>query len=98
MEPPRLVGQPMYTDDHCGRYVGLLERPAPLRNSLTVAGEDDSFGWVRWNVYRDLPSTVVLERLSDKLSRDCTGGHRGRSVGLTQLAVHVIGCLVLHGV
>ena len=60
MEPQRIIGQPMYTGDHCGRYVGLLEQPAPLRDSLTVAGEDDCFGRVRWNVYRDLTSTVVL--------------------------------------
>jgi hypothetical protein len=77
MEPQRLIGQPMYTDDHCGRYVGLLEQPAPLRDSLTVAGEDDCFGRVRRNVYRDLPSIVVLEPLSDKLSRDCAGGLGG---------------------
>ena len=69
MEPQRLIGQSMYAHDHCGRYVGLLEQPAPLRDSLTVAGEDDCLGRVRWNVYRDLPSTVVSERLSDKLSR-----------------------------
>ena len=59
MEPQRVVGQPMYTDDHCGRYVGLIEQPAPLRDSLTVTGEDDCFGRVRWNVHRDRPSTVV---------------------------------------
>ena len=52
----------MYTDDHCGRCVGLLEQPAPLRDSLTVTSEDDCFGRVRWNVHRDLPATVVLER------------------------------------
>ena len=68
MEPQRLIGQPMYTDDHCGRYVGRLEQPAPLRDSLTVTGEDDCFGRIRRNVHRDLPSTVVLEHLSDELS------------------------------
>src|ERR1700733_2740772 len=68
MEPQRLIGQPMYTDDHCGRHVGLLEQPAPLRDFLTVTGEDDCFGRVRWNVHRDPPSTVVLEYLGDKLS------------------------------
>jgi hypothetical protein len=50
----------MYTDDHGGRGVGLLEQLAPLRDSLTVTGEDDCFGRVWWNVHRDLPSTVVL--------------------------------------
>src|ERR1700722_20021025 len=79
----------MYTDDHCGRYVGLLERPAPLRYSLAVACEDDCFGRVRWNVHRDLPSPVVLERLSDKLSRDCAGGLGGCSVGSSWRAVDV---------
>lgn len=29
MEPQRLVGQPVYTDDHRGRHVGRLERSAP---------------------------------------------------------------------
>src|SRR5213078_4797813 len=97
MEPQRLIGQPMYTDDHCGRYVGLLDQPAPLRDSLTVTGEDDCFGRVRWNLHRDLPSTVVLEHLGDQLSRDCTGGLGRRSVGLTWLAVDVIACWLLHG-
>jgi len=80
MEPQRLIGSSMYTDDHGGRDGGLLQQPAPLRDSLTVAGEDDCFGRVRWNVHRDLPSTVVLERFRDKLSRDCAGGFGGRSV------------------
>src|ERR1700722_13388305 len=97
MEPQRLIGQPMYTDDHCGRYVGILEQPAPLRDSLTVAGEDDCFGWARRNAYRELPSTVVLERLSDKLSRDCAGGLGSRSVGLIRLVVGVLACFLLHG-
>src|SRR5580700_9538982 len=97
MEPQRLIGQPMYTDDHCGRCVGLLEQPSPLRDSLTVTGEDECFGRVRWNVHRDLPSTVVLEHLGDKLSRDCADGLGGRSVGPTRLAVDVIARLVLHG-
>ena len=96
MEPQRLIGQSMYTDDHCGRYAGLLEQPAPLRDSLTVAGEDDCFGRLRWNVYRDLPSTVVLQRLSDKLSRNCAAGLGGHSGGLTWLAVYVIACFLLH--
>jgi hypothetical protein len=37
MEPQRLIGQPVYTDDHCGRYVGRLERPAARRAQLTDA-------------------------------------------------------------
>src|SRR5580693_4861471 len=96
MEPQRLIGQPMYADDHCGRCAGLLEQPAPLRDSLTVAGVDDCFGRVRWNVYRDLPSTVALERLSDKRSRDCTGGLGGFSVRLSWLAFDVIAYLLVH--
>src|ERR1039458_1416359 len=98
MEPQRLIGQPVYADDHCGRYVGLLEQPAPLRDSLAVAGEDDCFRRSRWNAHRDLSSTVVLERLGDKLSRDCAGGLGGPSVRLTWPAVDVIACLLLHGV
>src|SRR5580658_5944813 len=97
MEPQRLFGQPMYTDDHCGPCVCIFEQPAPLRYSLTVTGEHDCLGRVRWNVNRDLPSTVVLERLGDKLSRDCAGGLGGRPVGLAWLAVDVIACLFLHG-
>lgn len=82
MEPQFLIGLPMDTDDHSGRYVGFLELPAPLRDPLTVTGEDDRFGRIRWNIYRDLPSTVVLERLDDKPSRERFGGLGGRSVGL----------------
>ncbi len=96
MDPQRLIGQSMDTDDHCGRYVGLLQQPAPLRDSLTVAGEDDRFRRRRWNVYRDLPSTVVLERLRDKLSPNRVGGLRGRSGGPTWLVVDLIACLLLH--
>src|SRR5580692_7250856 len=87
----------MYTDDHCGRYVGLLEQPAPLRDSLTVTSEDDSFGRIRWNVHRDLPSTIVLKCLSHKLSRDRPHGFAGRSVGLTRRFMDVIVRLFLHG-
>src|SRR5690242_1190933 len=82
MEAQHLIGQSMYTNDHRGRYFGILEQPAPLRDSLTITGKDDCFGSVRWNVHRDLPSTVVLEHLGDKLSGDCTGG---------------LACLLLHG-
>src|SRR6202021_3512706 len=67
MEPQHLIGQPMYTDDHCGRYVGLLEQPAPLGDSLTVTGEDDCFGRVPRNVHCDLPPPILLEHLRDKL-------------------------------
>src|SRR5580658_10856215 len=72
----------MCTDDHRGRHVGLLEHPAPLRDSLTVTGENNRFGRILWNVHRDLPSTLVREHLGDKLSGDCTGG---------------LACLPLHG-
>src|SRR3954464_6646976 len=96
MEPHFLIGQSMYTDDHRRRYGSLLEQPPPPRDRLTVAGEDDCFGRVRWNVHRDLPSTVVLEHPGDKLSRDRARVPGGRSVGLTQVAVDVITCLLLH--
>src|SRR5580658_3183238 len=72
----------MCTDDHRGRHVGLIEYPAPLRDSLTVTGEDNRFGRIRWNVHRDLPSTLVREHLGDQLSGDGAGG---------------LACLLLHG-
>jgi len=59
MEPQHLIGQPMHTDD----YVGLFWQPAPLRDSLTVTGENDCFG-VWWNVPRDLPSTPSYSNIS----------------------------------
>ena len=64
----------VYTDDHRGRYVGRLEDSAPLRDQLTVTGEHDRLGRIRRDVHRDLPATVVLERLGDELSLD--GRHR----------------------
>src|SRR5436190_16248155 len=70
MEPQRLIGQPVCTDDHRGRYVGRLEDPAPLRYHLTVTGEHDRLGRIRRDVHRDLPTIVVLEPLRDELSRD----------------------------
>jgi hypothetical protein len=72
LPPPgqkHLIGQPVYTDDHRGRYVGRLKVPAPLRDQLTVTGEHDCLGRVYRDVHRDLSTTVVLERLGDELSR-----------------------------
>ena len=62
MEPQLLIGQPVYTDDHRGRYVGRLEEPAPLRDPLTVTGEHDCLGRTRRDVHRDLPTSVVVEQ------------------------------------
>ena len=73
MEPQRLIGQPVDTDDHRGRYVGRLEDSAPLRDQLAVTGEHDCLGRVRRDVHRDLPATVVLERLGDELSPQIVG-------------------------
>src|SRR5580700_11918673 len=97
MQPQHLIRQAMDTDDHCRSNAGLLDQPAPLRNSLAVPGIDDRFRRVRRNVYRDLPPTVVLERLRDKLSQDCAGGAGGRSFGLTGFAVILIVLLLRHG-
>src|SRR5215469_3537291 len=68
MEPQRLIGQAVNTDDHRGRYVGRLEDSAPLRDQLTVTGEHDCLGRICRDVHRDLPTTVVIERLGDDLS------------------------------
>ena len=76
--PQRLIGRPVYTDDHRGRDVGCLQEPAPLRDQLTVTGEHDCLGWIRRDVHCDLPTTVVLERLGDELSRYRVGMHRFR--------------------
>ena len=73
MEPQRLIGQPVCTDDHRGQYVGCLEDPSPLRYHLAVTGEHDRLGRIRREVHRDPPTTVVLEALGDELSCD---GHR----------------------
>jgi hypothetical protein len=69
MEPQRLIGQAVNTDDHRGRYAGRLEDSAPLRDQLTVTGEHDCLGRICRDVHRDLPTTVVIERLRDDLSR-----------------------------
>ena len=76
MEPRHLVRQAVDTDDQCGRYVGQLEVPAPVRDRLTVTGEHDCLGRSRRNVRRDLPATVVIERPSHELSRDWVGTRR----------------------
>jgi len=68
MEPKRLVGEPVCTDDHRGGYVRYLEDSAPLLDQLTIAGEHDCLGLVRRDVHRDLPTTVVVDRLSDELT------------------------------
>jgi hypothetical protein len=46
------------------------KRREGLRDPLTVTGEHDCLGRIRRDVHRDLPATVVLEPLGDKLSRD----------------------------
>jgi hypothetical protein len=70
MEAQRLIGQPVCTDDHRGRYGGRLEVSSPLRYELAVTGEHDCLGRIRRDVHRDLPTTVVLEPLGDEFSRD----------------------------
>src|ERR1051326_1676766 len=65
MEPQCLVGQAMRTDDHRGRYVSRLKDTAPLRNQLAITGEHNCLRLLRWDIYRDLPATVVLKHLGD---------------------------------
>ena len=77
MEPQRLIGQPVDTDDHRGRYVGRLEDPPHCEIRLTVTGEHDCLGRIRRDVHRDLPTTVVLECLGDELSRRSTTSSLG---------------------
>ncbi len=60
MKTQCLIGQPMDTDDHCGRYRGVIAQAAPLCDLLTVTGKDDRFGRPGWNIHGDLPSTIVL--------------------------------------
>ena len=80
VQPQRLVSQAVRTNDHRGRYVSGLEDFGPLRDELTVTGEYDCFGRCRWEVRRDLPATVEIERLGDELSRYRLGAslHRDR--------------------
>ena len=72
-----LVRQPVSTNDHRGRDVSCLEEPAPLRDPLTVTGEDDCLGRIWWDVHRNLPTTVVGERLAHKLSSEWSVIHYG---------------------
>jgi hypothetical protein len=44
MQPQRLIGQPMDTDDHRRGYVSRLNGFAPLRDQLTVPREHDGLG------------------------------------------------------
>src|ERR1700716_1228649 len=89
MEPQRLIDQPVCTDDYRGRDVGRLEEPAPRRDQLTVTGEHDCLGRTRGDVHRDVPTTVVLERLGDELSCNRVGSRRLRRC-------FGDGCLVIH--
>jgi len=70
MEPQRLIGQAVDTDDHRGRYAGRLEDSAPLRDHLTVTGEHDRLRRICRDVHHDLPTTVVIERLGDNRAAD----------------------------
>jgi hypothetical protein len=73
MEPQRLTGGPVYTDDHRGRYTGCLQEPVALQDQLTVTGEHDCFGRIRRDVHRDLRTTLVLEPLGHDRARDRVG-------------------------
>ena len=70
MESERLIGQPVDTDDHRRRDVKCFEKPTPARDQLTVTGEHHCLRRVRWDVHRDLPSAVVIERLGNEVSGD----------------------------
>jgi hypothetical protein len=48
------------TDDHRGRYGGCFKDFTPLRDELTVTGEDDGLGRVRRDVHRDLPGAGLF--------------------------------------
>jgi len=93
LEPQRLVRQPVHADDHRGRHAGRLEGPAPPRDPLAVAGEHDRPGRIRRDVHRDLPATVVVERLGDKLS-GCPG--RTRRFRPSSGTARAVGCAVIH--
>jgi hypothetical protein len=93
LEPQRLIRQPVHANDHRGRQAGRLEGPAPPRHSPAVAGEHDRPGRIRRDVHRDLPATVVAERLGDKLSGCRAGKRRFRPSSGTARAV---GCAVIH--
>jgi hypothetical protein len=51
---------------------------APLRDQLTIAGKPDCLRKTRRDVHRDLPTTVVIERLGNELSRYRVGTCRFR--------------------
>jgi hypothetical protein len=68
--PETLIVQAVRTNDHRGRHVSRLEDLAPGRDQLAVAGEDDGLGRRRRHIDRDLPSTVVVQRLGEKLTGD----------------------------
>ena len=79
MEPQRLIAQPMYTDDHCRRYVGLLEQPAPLRDSLAATREDDCVGRIRRNVHTAY--TLIAASCDTRGGRRCIrAGRRADSL------------------
>src|SRR5579871_6261308 len=41
VEPQRLVGHAVHTDDHGRRHARCFKRPTPVRDHLTVTGEYD---------------------------------------------------------
>src|SRR5262245_18101232 len=80
MEPLRLIERAMCTDDHRGGQVGRFEDPSPESDQPAVTAEDYGLGGTRRDIRRDLPSTVVVERLGDELA--VIGRHwRGLLVG-----------------
>ena len=93
MEPSRLIGRTMYADDHGGGYVGRLEDSTPLRDPLTITGEDDYLGRIRRDVHAHLPTIVIRKRLCDEASRYWVGTRRFRRWSGTAFAPD---CVIIH--
>jgi hypothetical protein len=54
-----------YPDDHPRRQIGCLDPPHDVIN-CPITGGDDGLGRMRWDIRRDLPSTVVLKHLAEQ--------------------------------
>ena len=78
MEPQRFISHAVRADDHDRWHVRSLKSPAPLRDQLTVTGEDDRLRWLRRDVHRDLSAIIVGECLDENFARERVGSRRFR--------------------
>jgi hypothetical protein len=70
VEPQRLVGRAVRANDQGRRQIRSLKTPSPVRDHVAVTGEYNRRWRIGWDVHRDLPTIIIVERLGNNLACD----------------------------